>query len=280
MTVESTASVAREAWSIAGMIVSMPTLASIFSLSGRTALVTGGSRGLGLEIAEGLCEAGARVWITARRDAWLQPALEGLRAAGHEAYAAPCDVGDPAAIEAFLAHVASQGHRVDILVNNAGITWAAPPESMPLDRWRQVLDVNLTAAFLLARALAPGMRDAGRGRILNVASIAGVVGTPAAIMDAVGYSASKAALIGLTRDLAVKWAKDGITVNAIAPGFFHTRMSDALLARHEAEVVAVTPMGRIGRDGELKGLAVALASDAGAYVTGQVIAVDGGLSAA
>ena len=256
----------------------MPTLASLLSLSGRTAVVTGGSRGLGLEIAEGLAEAGARVWITARREAWLGPALEALRAAGHEAYAAPCDVGDPTAVESFLTHVAAQGHRIDILVNNAGITWAATPEAMPLERWKQVLDVNLTAAFLLARAVAPGMREIGRGRIINISSIAGLVGTPAEIMDAVGYSASKAALIGLTRDLAVKWAKDGITVNAIAPGFFRTRMTDALLAHHEAAITAITPMGRIGGEGELKGIAVALASDACAYVTGQVVAVDGGLS--
>jgi gluconate 5-dehydrogenase len=257
----------------------MPTLASLLSLSGRTALVTGGSRGLGLEIAEGLAEAGARVWITARREAWLTPARDALRAAGHDVHAAPCDVGDAASVDALLATVRDAGHRIDVLVNNAGITWAASPEEMPLERWRQVMDVNVTGAFLLARALAPGMRESGRGRVINVASIAGLVGTPAAVMNAVGYSTSKAALIGLTRDLAVKWAPDGITVNAIAPGFFRTRMSEPLLARHEGDIVGLTPAGRIGAEGEIKGLVVMLASDAGAYVTGQVIAVDGGLSA-
>jgi gluconate 5-dehydrogenase len=257
----------------------MATVSELLSLKGRTALVTGGSRGLGLELAEGLAEAGARVWITARREAWLGPALEHLRGAGHEAHAAPCDVADASAIDALLAHVRAQGHQIDVLVNNAGITWAAPPEQMPLDRWRQVLDVNLTAAFLLARAVSPAMREAGRGRVINVASIAGLVGTPSDVMDAVGYSTSKAALIGLTRDLAVKWAKDGITVNAIAPGFFRTRMSEPLLARHGQQIEAATPMQRIGREGELKGVAVLLASDAGAYITGQVIAVDGGQSA-
>ena len=256
----------------------MPTLSSLFSLSGRTALVTGGSRGLGLEIAEGLAEAGARVWITARRDAWLTSALATLKEAGHDAHAVQCDVGDPASIDALVAAVHAAGARIDILVNNAGITWGAPPEQMPLERWRQVMDVNVTGAFLLARALAPGMREAKRGRIVNVASIAGLLGTPAAVMDAVGYSTSKAALIGLTRDLAVKWAADGITVNAIAPGFFPTRMSEPLIARHESRLVELTPMRRLGADGDLKGVVVMLASDAGAYLTGQVIAVDGGLS--
>jgi gluconate 5-dehydrogenase len=122
------------------------------------------------------------------------------------------------------------------------------------------------------------MREAGRGRIINITSIAGLLGTPAAVMDAVGYSTSKAALIGMTRDLAVKWAGDGITVNAIAPGFFPTRMSEPLIARHEQELVSLTPMRRLGRNGDLKGVAVLLASDAGAYITGQIIAVDGGLS--
>ncbi len=256
----------------------MPTLQHLMSLSGRTALVTGGSRGLGLEIAEGLAEAGARVWITARREQWLGPALQQLRDAGHEAEAHPCDVGDPASVEALLAHLRAHDVHVDVLVNNAGVTWAAPPEAMPLERWYQVMQVNVTGPFLLARALAPAMRARGYGRIVNVASVAGLMGTPSALMDAVGYSTSKAALIGLTRDLAVKWAGGGVTVNAVAPGFFRTRMSEGLLEANHDRIVAATPLGRIGAEGELKGVVALLASPAGAYVTGQVIAVDGGMT--
>lgn len=258
----------------------MPALQSLLSLAGRTALVTGGSRGLGLEVAEGLAEAGARVWITARREAWLGPALQQLRDAGHQADAVPCDVADPAHIERLLAHLRDHAVHIDILVNNAGATWAAPPEEMPIERWRQVMEVNVTAAFLLARGLAPAMRRARWGRVVNVSSVAGLLGTASEVMDAVGYSTSKAALIGLTRDLAVKWAADGVTVNAVAPGFFRTRMSEALLARSEARIARDTPMRRIGAEGELKGIVALLASPAGAYITGQVIAVDGGLTAA
>ena len=254
-------------------------LPTLFDLSGRTALVTGGSRGLGLEIAEGLAEAGAHVWITARRPQWLDPALEHLRQGGARADAVACDIGDPAQVERLIGHLDAQAATIDILVNNAGLTWAASPEAMPIERWRQVLDVNVTAAFLLARALAPGMRARGYGRIVNVASIAGLVGTPSGLMDAVGYSTSKAALIGLTRDLAVKWAPDGITVNAVAPGFFRTRMSEAILDRHADAITASTPMARIGQEGELKGAVVFLASPAASYITGQILAVDGGYSA-
>jgi len=251
----------------------------LFSLAGKTALVTGGSRGLGLEIAEGLGEAGARVAITARRAQWLTEAEAHLRARGIDVVALVSDLSQPDAAPALVESVLGHFGRIDVLVNNAGISWGAPPETMPLDRWQQVMAVNATAPFLLARAVAPGMKARGGGAIVNVASVAGLVGTDPRVLDAVGYAASKGALIALTRDLAVKWAPHNIRVNAVAPGFFRTRMSEMVIEHHGAELEAATPMRRIGRDGELKGVVLFLVSDAAAYVTGQVLAVDGGMTA-
>jgi gluconate 5-dehydrogenase len=254
-------------------------LHSCFDLSNRVAIVTGGSRGLGLEIAHGLAEAGARVAVTARRETWLNAALDELRAGGVEALGLPCDVTSPDDVGRLVAAVEETWGRVDVLVNNAGISWGAPVEEMPLEKWRQVLDTNVTGPFLMCRAVAPLMKRAGRGSIVNVASVAGLVGSPPEVLDAVGYAASKGALVNFTRDLAVKWAKDGIRVNAIAPGYFRTRLSAGVIDRAEPAIVAGTPMGRIGREGELKGVVVFLASDAASYVTGQVLAVDGGATA-
>jgi gluconate 5-dehydrogenase len=251
----------------------------MFSLEGRVAVVTGGSRGLGLEMAEGLGEAGARVVVTARRSQWLDPAAEHLRGRGVDVLALTADVADPAGADTIVARTLEHFGRVDVLVNNAGISWGAPAVEMPTERWQQVLAVNATGPFLMARAVARPMIAQGGGSIINIASVAGLVGTNPAVMDAVGYSASKGALIALTRDLAVKWAPHGIRVNALAPGFFRTRMSEGLLQHHGAEVEASTPLRRIGRDGELKGAAVFLASDASSFITGQVIAVDGGMTA-
>lgn len=258
----------------------MPHVRELFDLSGRVAAVTGGSRGLGLEIAEGLGEAGARVVVAARRAEWLRPAEEHLRSRGIEVAALTCDVSDPNQARQLVQAAVDRFGRLDVLVNNAGVTWAAPVEEMPLERWRQVLDVNLTGAFLVTQAAVPVMKAAGWGRIVNVASVAGLVGSPPEIMDTVGYAASKGGLIALTRDLAVKLARFGITVNAVAPGFFPTRMSGKLLERVGDRVVATVPMGRLGGEGDLKGVVVFLASEAARYVTGQVLAVDGGATAA
>jgi gluconate 5-dehydrogenase len=258
----------------------MPHVRELFDLSGRVAVVTGGSRGLGLEMAEGLGEAGARVVVAARRAQWLAPAEEHLRSRGVEVAAVACDVTDPEAARRLVAAAVERFGRLDVLVNNAGVSWGAPLEEMPLERWRQVLEVNLTGAFLVTQAAVPVMKAAGWGRIVNVASVAGLVGSPAEILDAVGYAASKGGLIALTRDLAVKLAPFGITVNAVAPGFFPTRMSEKLLERVGDQVVARVPMRRVGQAGDLKGVVVFLASEAARYVTGQVLAVDGGSTAA
>jgi NAD(P)-dependent dehydrogenase (short-subunit alcohol dehydrogenase family) len=252
----------------------------LFDLSGRVAVVTGGSRGLGLEIAQGLGEAGAKVLISARRQEWLQPAVDELRAAGLTCQAELADVSRLEDAERLVASALDTFGQLDILVNNAGISWGAPPTEMPLDKWRQVMDVNATGTFLMSQAAGRSMIDRGQGgRIINVASVAGLVGAHPVALDAIGYSASKGAVIALTRDLAVKWARHNILVNAIAPSFFPTRMSQAVLAAHKAEIVRETPLGRLGRTGEIKGAVVFLAAQASSYITGQVIAVDGGTTA-
>ena len=252
----------------------------LFDLRDRVAIVTGGSRGLGLEIAQGLGEAGAKVMISARREQWLEPALEELRAAGIAAEAEQADVANPEDVERLVARTEAAFSQIDILVNNAGISWGAPPAEMPLDKWRQVLEVNATGTFLMSQAVGRRMIERGRGgRIVNMASVAGLVGAHSAAMDAIGYSASKGAIIAFTRDLAVKWAHYNILVNAIAPSFFPSRMTQGVLAAHEADINRETPLGRLGRPGEIKGVVVFLTAEASSYITGQVIAVDGGTTA-
>jgi gluconate 5-dehydrogenase len=252
----------------------------LFDLTGTVALVTGGSRGLGLEIAHGLGEAGAAVVVTARRETWLGPAADELRAAGIECLALPCDVAQADQVAAMVGAALERFGRLDVLVNNAGVSWGAPAESMPVEKWRDVFETNVTGTFLMSQQVGREMIRGGRGgSIVNIASIAGLAGTPAEVLDAVGYSASKGAMIGFTRDLAVKWARHGIRVNAVAPGFFETRMSKPVLERGRERIEQLTPLGRVGAPGELKGVVVFLASAAAAYVTGQVLAVDGGLTA-
>lgn len=254
-------------------------LPEMFRLDGRVAVVTGGSRGLGLEIAQGLGEAGATVVITARRQEWLGPAQEELQAAGIQAAALMCDVAEPEQVAALGTRVLEQLGKVDVLVNAAGVSWGAPATELSAERWRWVMDVNATGAFLCCQTFGKPMLAQGSGRIVNVASIAGLVGTSPDILDAVSYSASKGAIMAMTRDLAVKWAPRGVTVNAVAPGFFPTRMTKGVIEQAGAKLAAANPMGRLGRPGELKGAVLFLASDAASYVTGHVLTVDGGLTA-
>jgi len=257
----------------------MPSPDELFSLHGRAALVTGGSRGLGLEIAEGLGQAGARVAITARRREWLDDAASRLRALDVDCLATGGDVADSRDVQRVVEEVTREFGAIDILVNAAGRAWGAPAEQMPLEKWHEVMEANATGTFLMCQAVGRGMIARRYGRIINVASLAGLAGQPAEVMDAVAYSASKGAVIALTRDLAVKWARHGITVNAIAPGWFPTRLSEKVIERAGQAITAMIPMGRIGRPGEVKGAAVFLASDAASYITGQVFAIDGGLLA-
>ena len=253
----------------------MPTLTELFDLSGRVAIVTGGSRGLGLEMAEGLAEAGAALMLCARRAEWLTPALEDFRARGVRVDGMLCDVAKAEDVQAVVDRTTKTYGRVDILVNNAGVSWGAEPEDMPLDKWQKVIDINLTGAFLFAQAAGREMLKQQLGRIINVSSIAGIhssVNGP----HYVGYAASKAGMMGLTRELAATWGRHGIRVNAIAPGFFHSRLADAAIEIAEPAIKANSPLPRVGAAGELKGVVVFLAADASNYITGQVIVVDGG----
>lgn len=252
----------------------------LYALSGKVALVTGGSRGLGLEIAEGLGEAGARVLITARRPEWLRDAEAALVAKGISCFSMMCDLREPDQIESCVSEVLRRFKRIDVLVNNAGVAWGAPAEAMPLDKWRQVIDTNLTGTFLVTQAIGKSMIGTGEGGvIINIASVAGLVGAAPEVTDSICYHTSKGGLISFTRDLAVKWARYGIRVNCVAPGFFPTRLSKAVIEKVEERILQIIPMGRIGRADELKGAVVFLASPASSYITGQTIVVDGGLTA-
>ena len=253
----------------------MPTLSELFDLTGRVAIVTGGSRGLGAEMAEGLAEAGASLMICARREQWLGPTMENFRGRGFHVAGMICDVAAPPEVAAVVAKTIEIYGKVDILVNNAGIAWAAEPEDMPLDKWNKVIETNLTGTFLFSQAAGKEMLKQKSGSIINVASIAGMVGSVSTSHWA-GYAASKAGIVGLTRELAATWARGGVRVNAIAPGYFHSRLADPAIERAEPQIKATSPIPRVGNAGELKGVAAFLASDAASYITGQTIVVDGG----
>ncbi len=244
-----------------------------FDFSGEVVLITGGSRGLGLEIAQAFGTAGATVVITARREQWLNEAEQILKGQGVTVYSMICDVADQASVEQTVQQTVDTCGKIDVLVNNAGLTWGAPAESMPLERWHQVMEANVTGTFLMSQAVGRHMLEHSKGAIVNIASIAGLGGGQ---LNTVGYNASKAAVINLTRALAVEWSARGVRVNAIAPGLFRTRMTEAIIQRAEPIVSGATPLRRIGQPGELAPAVLFLASDSASYITGQVLAVDGG----
>jgi NAD(P)-dependent dehydrogenase (short-subunit alcohol dehydrogenase family) len=253
----------------------MRPLKELFDLTGRAAIVTGGSRGLGEEMAEGLAEAGASLMLCARREQWLTPTLDAFRHRGFRAEGMVCDVSMPEQVQAVVDQTIASFGTVDILINNAGISWGAEPEDMPFDKWQKVIDINLTGAFLFAQAAGREMLKKQYGRIINITSIAGLHASVNGAHYA-GYAASKAGLMGLTRELAASWGRSNIRVNAIAPGFFHSRLADPAIVHAEPHIKATSPIPRVGDAGELKGVAVFLASDASNYITGQTIVVDGG----
>jgi NAD(P)-dependent dehydrogenase (short-subunit alcohol dehydrogenase family) len=255
----------------------MDTLRKLFDLSGRAALITGGSRGLGLQIAEALGEFGASLVLTARKQDELDAALKHLNAQGIAASAVAIDLSKPDAPASAVEGVMARHGRLDILVNNAGTTWGAPAEDHPREAWDKVVALNLTAPFLLSQAAAKrAMIPAGKGRIVNIASVEGLKGHPPEMPGTVGYNATKGGVVNMTRALAAEWGHYGITVNALAPGYFPSKMTEFVLGTFEADLVSRTPRGQLGGPNDLKGLALLLASDASAHVTGQIIAVDGG----
>jgi gluconate 5-dehydrogenase len=249
----------------------------LLELGGRVAVVTGGSRGLGLQIAEALGEMGAKLALTARKQDELDEAVAHLAKQGIEAHAWSCDLGRreaiPKAAEAILAKLG----KVDVLVNNAGATWGAPAEDHPLEAWDKLVNLNLTGTFLITQILGKrSMIPARWGRIINVASIAGLMGQDPRIVRTIAYNTTKGGLVNFTRALAAEWGQHGITVNAICPGFFPSRMTRATLGTTGELIRDWTPTKRLGNDEDLKGLAVLLASEASRHITGQAIAVDGG----
>lgn len=249
----------------------------LFDLTGKTAIVTGGSRGIGVEMAEGLAEAGANLMLCARREEWLNETVEEFRGRGFQVEGLTCDVANEADVQAVVDRTIEKFGAVDILVNNAGISWGAMPEEMPLAQWQKVIDVNLTGCFLFAQIAGREMLKRTSGSIINIASIAGLTSSANGPFYA-GYVASKAGLIGLTRELAASWGRKGIRVNAVAPGFFHSRLADKVIDIYERVIQETNVIPRIGEAGELKGATVFLASDASSYITGQTIVVDGGMT--
>jgi len=249
----------------------------LFDLGGRVAIVTGGSRGLGLQIAEALGEMGARVALTARKKNELDEAVAHLAKQGIEASAWACDIGKRETIVPVAEAILARYGKVDVLVNNAGTTWGAPAEDHPLEAWDKLVNVNLTGPFVLTQYVAKhAMIPAKYGRIVNVASIAGLMGQDTRIVRTIAYNATKGAMVNFTRALAAEWGAHGITVNAICPGFFPSKMTKGTLETTGELIRDWTPTKRLGGDEDLKGLAVLLASDASRHITGQAIAVDGG----
>jgi gluconate 5-dehydrogenase len=260
--------------------MSARTVQKLFDLTGKTALVTGGSRGLGLQMAHALGEAGAKVMISSRKAEDLEQAVAELQDAGIDARWIAADCAQEADIERLAVETLHRMGDMDILVNNAGASWGAPAEDHPLAAWDKVMNLNVRGYFLLSQAIARKSMIARRsGRIINIASIAGLNGNPSG-MKTIAYNTSKGAVINFTRALGAEWGAHNITVNAICPGFFPSRMTAATIkALGEDQLAAATPLKRLGDDEDLKGVCLLFASDAGKHITGQWLAVDGGVSA-
>lgn len=251
----------------------------LFKLEGKTAIVTGGARGLGAQIAEGYAKAGANVVVCSRKLEACQEMSEKLKKLGVDSLAFACDISNLDDVKKVVKETNAHFGSIDILVNNSGATWGAPVVDMPLEAWQKVINVNITGTFLMSQEVGKIMIEQKRGKIINIASVAGFGGTDPKYMDTIGYNTSKGAVITFTKDLAVKWGQHNINVNAIAPGFFPTKMSKGLLHEGKDKILEGTPLNRLGSDQDLVGPALFLASKASDYVSGDIVAVDGGANA-
>ena len=252
----------------------------LFRLDGKTAVVTGGGRGLGQYMAEALSDAGANVVLCSRKKEALEEVKAEIEDRGGKALALACDVTDPGDVESVVAETEEAFGAIDVLVNNSGATWGAPAAEMPLEKFDQVVQVNVRGTFLMSQTVGRRMIERGEGgKIVNISSVAGLVGGHPDYMQTIGYNSSKGAVISMTRDLATAWAPHGINVNAIAPGWFPTRMSGGLIEQFEEKMLEGIPLHRFGNPEDIKGAILFLASPAAAYVTGQTLVVDGGHTA-
>lgn len=251
----------------------------LFDLTGKTAIITGGGRGLGEQMAEGLAEAAANIVLCSRKKEACQQVADRLATMGVKTLALACDISQPEDIKNVVHQTIETFGRIDILINNSGATWGAPVEEMPLEAWQKVMNINVTGTFLMSQEAGKQMIKQKAGKIINIASIAGLGGTDPQYMDTIGYNTSKGAVITFTKDLAVKWGQHNIQVNAIAPGFFPTKMSGAIMEQGKDYFLSQTPLKRFGSESDLKGAAVFLASAASNYITGDILTVDGGVHA-
>jgi gluconate 5-dehydrogenase len=254
----------------------MTALRTLFDLTGKTALVTGGSRGLGLQIAEALGEYGARIAISARKQDELDSAVAHLAGLGIASKAYQCDLGKPDGPKNLADAVLADGP-VDILVNNAGASWGAAATDITPEAWARVMNLNINHLFFLTQDIARrSMIPAGGGKILNISSVAGLQGHHHSMVGTIAYHASKGAVVNFTRALAAEWGQHNITVNSIAPGYFPSRMTAGTLEKHESQLIARSPLGKLGGPDDLKGAALLFCSAASGHITGQILAIDGG----
>jgi len=255
------------------------SILELFAVKGKIAIVTGGSRGLGKEIAVALGEAGAKLVITARREEWLKSTAQELESAGVECLPVVTDISEVEGVRNMVSRTLGKWGRIDILVNNAGVVWASPPEEMALDKWDYVMNINARGTFICCQEVGKVMINQKCGNIINVSSAVSVSAIDPKSGQFIAYQASKAGINIMTKQLAVEWGPHNIRVNAVAPSFLSTRLTDALIERTGENMLRWVPLGRIGRADEIKGVVVFLASEASSYITGQVICIDGGTTA-